>query len=244
MISCAFCGRPNTDDSRFCIDCGKPVGSKAAAVVPPTPAPAAFESAFAQERAAAVISQHCASFGRRACYRHRPTYAGQHVGRDAYRGVRMVRESRQSVAAVLRALRTPLGLGPNGGQVMRVVRGGGARVGHVLQRLRDADGAASLGRRARDAHPGVLGQAAGDYRTQVVGAGRSGRRQADGADHAHGDVRWARGVRHRISRGRVPVAGARADRDARRHAHGARSRVAQRTWVFVDTPYTAAATAT
>lgn len=38
MISCAFCGRPNTDDSRFCIDCGKPVGPKAAAIVPPTTA--------------------------------------------------------------------------------------------------------------------------------------------------------------------------------------------------------------
>jgi len=36
VISCAFCGRPNTDDSRFCIDCGKPVGPQAAAVVPPT----------------------------------------------------------------------------------------------------------------------------------------------------------------------------------------------------------------
>lgn len=38
MISCAFCGRPNTDDSRFCIDCGKPVGPQKAAVVPPTTA--------------------------------------------------------------------------------------------------------------------------------------------------------------------------------------------------------------
>ncbi len=38
MISCAFCGRPNTDDSRFCIDCGKPVGPQAAAQVPPTTA--------------------------------------------------------------------------------------------------------------------------------------------------------------------------------------------------------------
>ena len=40
MISCAFCGRPNTDDSRFCIDCGKPVGPTAAAQVPPTTASA------------------------------------------------------------------------------------------------------------------------------------------------------------------------------------------------------------
>lgn len=34
MISCAFCGRPNTDESRFCIDCGKPVGTAAANAVP------------------------------------------------------------------------------------------------------------------------------------------------------------------------------------------------------------------
>lgn len=34
MISCAFCGRENESDSRFCIDCGKPMNPSAARVGP------------------------------------------------------------------------------------------------------------------------------------------------------------------------------------------------------------------
>lgn len=34
MTSCAFCGRDNQPDSRFCIDCGKPLNSSAARVGP------------------------------------------------------------------------------------------------------------------------------------------------------------------------------------------------------------------
>lgn len=36
MNSCAFCGRKNAEDSRFCIDCGKPLSSSTGSVVPAT----------------------------------------------------------------------------------------------------------------------------------------------------------------------------------------------------------------
>lgn len=39
MISCSFCGRPNTDESRFCIDCGKAIGASAANAASPSPPP-------------------------------------------------------------------------------------------------------------------------------------------------------------------------------------------------------------
>lgn len=39
MAACAFCGRKNAADSRFCIDCGKPLPSDTAAGPPAPPAP-------------------------------------------------------------------------------------------------------------------------------------------------------------------------------------------------------------
>ena len=62
MISCAFCGRENDAESRFCIDCGKPLNPSAARVGPayvPHPSsgqPQPFSPSFASSAAAAAAA--------------------------------------------------------------------------------------------------------------------------------------------------------------------------------------------